>query len=117
MAWVLLLSVYAAFHRRHTLWFKWVGLTPMAEFGFPHHEVATNGDTMSVITDRFEAVDKSGNKYNVVVRQDVIDTSTFAEQSSELSLKEYRLSNGEPLNRVSENVFRLVRSGVEITRI
>ncbi|AIC88213.1 gp64 [Burkholderia pseudomallei] len=72
---------------------------------------------MSLITDQFEAVDKDGTKYTVVVRQDEIDTSTLSGRSSILGMKEFRLSNGEPLNRVSENVFRLVRSGVEITRI
>ncbi|CAJ2865915.1 hypothetical protein [Burkholderia pseudomallei] len=72
---------------------------------------------MSVITDRFEAVDKDGKKYSVVVRQDVIDASTFDDEDSELGLKEYRLSNGDRLSRISENVFQIKWSGVEITKI
>lgn len=72
---------------------------------------------MGLITDQFEAADQDGKKYTVVVRQDEIDTSTLAGRSSILGMKEFQLSNGEPLNRVSEDVFRIVRSGVEITRI
>ncbi|WP_174903507.1 hypothetical protein [Burkholderia pseudomultivorans] len=70
-----------------------------------------------MITERFKATDNAGKVYEVVVLQDEIDTSDLDGPSSMLGMKEFRLSTGEALNRISENVFRVLRSGIEITRV
>ncbi|WP_412021928.1 hypothetical protein [Burkholderia cepacia] len=70
-----------------------------------------------MITERFKATDNAGKDYEVVVLQDEIDTSDLNGHSSMLGMKEFRLSTGEALNRVSESVFRVLRSGIEITRV
>jgi hypothetical protein len=70
-----------------------------------------------VITEQFKAKDGAGNVYQVVVRRNEINAGTLDRSGSLLGLPEFRLSDGRALNRVSENVFRIVQTGTEIARV
>ncbi|MGF6976372.1 hypothetical protein QFZ94_004822 [Paraburkholderia sp. JPY465] len=70
-----------------------------------------------MITDQFQAKDDNGNVYGVVVHQDRIDTSDLSGRSSLLGMKEFRLSDGRSVNRISETEFEIVQTRTKIKRI
>jgi len=66
-------------------------------------------------TDRFVATDDAGKRYKVIEYTGSVKSTTFGNRNAKAEvLKEYRLTDGSYLNRLSETEFEIVRSGVII---
>lgn len=60
------------------------------------------------------AVDGSGKRYTIIKFTDFESVQTFGKSERVTGLDEYRLANGEPVNRISEKEFFAVISEVTL---
>lgn len=66
-------------------------------------------------TKEIVAVDELGQKYQIIEFTEYHDVSTFTTPGIwEEGLKEFRLSDGSPVNKLSDTDFEIVASGVQL---
>ena len=67
--------------------------------------------------EEFEAIDSNNKKYKVIHYKSVINTGDLDNpNTTKLGLSEYRLSNGDSINRISDTEFELLRPQIRIFR-
>lgn len=67
--------------------------------------------------EEFDATDSNNNKYRVIHYKSVVNTGTLDDPNrSMLGLSEYRLSNGDSINCISDAEFELLRPKIRIFR-
>ena len=65
-------------------------------------------------TEEIIAIDVSGNRYKIIKYTDFETVLTFGASETVTGLDEYRLADGEPVNRISDEEFFAVISGITL---
>jgi hypothetical protein len=69
-------------------------------------------------TARFTATDENGTPYDIVEYTEFFDLSAFDHPHQSLpGLKAYRLADGRHVNRISDDEFQIVGSGIKLRRM
>lgn len=67
--------------------------------------------------ERFVATDSDGNRYQVIVQQEIIDASSLDDPHHEVrGMKSVYLSDGSRVNRIDADTFEVFQTGTIIKR-
>lgn len=69
-------------------------------------------------TDSFTAHAKDGSVYQIYEFTQMLNAQTIHDAGPKLEpgIKAYRLQNGDPVNRIGDGEFEIVRTSVRVTR-
>ncbi|VVE90423.1 hypothetical protein [Pandoraea bronchicola] len=70
-----------------------------------------------MITEQFKAKDDQGNVYLVLVHQKAINAGSMDGAGVVYGLKDYKLSDGRTLSRLSDTTFSILQTGLQIERV